>query len=53
MGVYGFPALDAFMEVYLPQMFWPTVWCALVAVVGASSLWLMRRLARPDRPDVA
>ena len=52
MGVYGFPDFGAFMEVYLPQMFWPSVWCALVALVGACSLWLMRRL-RPNRPDAA
>ena len=47
MGVYS--SLDAFTA-YLPQMFWPSVWCALVALVGASSLWLMRHLARPDHP---
>lgn len=52
MGVWGFPDLGAFMEVYLPLMFWPTVWCALVAIVGACALWLMRRL-RSDRPDAA
>lgn len=48
MGVWGFPDLGAFMEVYLPRMFWPTVCCALVALAGACSLWLMRRLRRPD-----
>jgi len=47
MGLWAFPALDAFTD-----MFWPTVWCALVALVGASSLWLMRR-ARQNRPDSA
>jgi hypothetical protein len=52
MGVYGFPDFGAFMEVYLPRMFWPSVWCAAVALVGACSLWLMRRL-RPNRPDAA
>lgn len=49
MGVWGFPDFGAFMEVYLPRMFWPSVWCAAVALVGACSLWLMRRL-RHDRP---
>ncbi|HEV2197305.1 MAG TPA: hypothetical protein VGR55_17095 [Candidatus Acidoferrum sp.] len=52
MGVYGFPDFGAFMEVYLPRMFWPSVWCAFVVLVGACSLWLMRRL-RPNRPDAA
>jgi len=51
MGVYGFPDLGAFTEV-LPRMFWPSIWCALVAVVGACSLWLVRRL-RPIHPDEA
>jgi len=51
MGVYGFPDLGAFTEV-LPRMFWPSIWCALVAVVGACSLWLARRL-RPIHPDEA
>ena len=52
MGVFGFPDFGSLMEVYLPRMFWPTIWCALVALAGASSLWLMRRL-RHDRPDAA
>ena len=50
MGVYSFPALDAFTQIYLPRMFWPSVWCAVVALVGACSVWLVRRLARPDNP---
>ena len=53
MGLYGFPDLGAFAEIYLPRMFWPTVWCAFVAIVGACSLWLMRHRARHDRPDAA
>lgn len=52
MGVYGFPGLGAFMEVYLPRMLWPSIWCALVALVGACSLRLVRRL-RPIHPDEA
>lgn len=52
MGVYGFPYFGALLEIYLPRMFWPTVWCALVALVGASALWLMRRFRR-DQPDAA
>jgi len=52
MGVYGFPDLGAFMEVYLPGMLWPSIWCAVVALVGACSLWLVRRL-RPIQADEA
>jgi hypothetical protein len=52
MGIFGFPDFGSLMEVYLPRMFWPSVWCAVVAIVGASSLWLIRRV-RPHRPDAA
>lgn len=52
MSVWGFPDFGSLMEVYLPRMFWPAVWCALVAIAGACALWLMRRL-RSDRPDAA
>jgi len=52
MGVYGFPDLGAFTAVYLPRMLWPTLWCALVAIVGACSLWFVRRL-RPIDSDEA
>lgn len=52
MGLYGFPGLAAFTEIYLPRMLWPSIWCALFALVGACSLWLLRRL-HPIHPDEA
>lgn len=52
LGVYQFSDLGAFVEIYLPRMLWPTIWCALVAIAGACSLWLVRRL-RPIHPDEA
>jgi hypothetical protein len=52
MGLYGFPGVGAFTEIYLPRMLWPSIWCALVALVGACSLWLVRRL-HPTHPDEA
>ncbi|HEX8838696.1 MAG TPA: hypothetical protein VF748_17270 [Candidatus Acidoferrum sp.] len=52
MGLYGFPGLGAFTEIYLPRMLWPSIWSALVALVGACSLWLVRRL-HPIDPDEA
>lgn len=52
MGLYGFPGLGAFTEIYLPRMLRPSIWCALVALVGACSLWLLRRL-HPIHPDEA
>ncbi|HEX8835577.1 MAG TPA: permease prefix domain 1-containing protein [Candidatus Acidoferrum sp.] len=52
MGLYNFTRFSPIMDSWIARMFWPTVWCALVALVGACSLWLMRR-SRPDRPDAA
>lgn len=52
MGLYGFSGLGAFTEIYLPRMLRPSIWCALVALVGACSLWLLRRL-HPIHPDEA
>ena len=51
-NLYNGLDLGGFSEPWLTTMFWPLVWCALVAIVGASSLWLMRRW-RHDRPDAA
>jgi|GEM_PF-3348300 len=53
MGLYDFAFFGSFREPWLTIMFWPTIWCAIVALVGASSLWLMRRRARPNQPDAA
>ena len=53
MSVYDFSRINPVVDFWLSYMFWPTVWCALVAIIGASSLWLMRHRARPDNPDAA
>jgi hypothetical protein len=53
MSVYDFPRLDAFIDVRLSRMFWPAVWSAVLALVGAGLLWRMRNRARPDHPDAA
>jgi hypothetical protein len=52
MSVYDFSRINPLLDFWLSYMFWTTVWCALVAIVGASSLWFMRRL-RHDRPHAA
>jgi len=51
MGVYGFPDLGAFTDIWLPSMFWPSVWCAAVALAGACVLAWVRSRTRPDQPD--
>lgn len=53
MSVYDFSHLDIITDVLLERMFWPTVWCAAIAVAGACLLWFVRLRTRPDRPDVA
>lgn len=51
MSVYGLPGFGEFMEVYLPQMFWPTVWCAAVALVGGGLLLWLRNRTRQENPN--
>jgi len=53
MGVYNFVPIGSIInEVWLQRMFWPSVWCAAVALAGASLLWWVRRL-RSNRADAA
>jgi tetratricopeptide (TPR) repeat protein len=53
MGLYGVTRFGNLNDVWLSQMFWPTVWCAAVALVGAFVLIWMRGRPRPDNPDAA
>lgn len=53
MGVYNVTRFGNLNDVWLSHMFWPTVWCAAVALVGAGLLWWMRDRPRPDHPDAA
>ena len=53
VGVYEFPGLGAFTEVWLPRMFWPSVWCAVVALAGASVLSWVGRRTGPDHSDAS
>lgn len=53
MGVYNFAHFGSITEVWLELMFWPTVWCAAVAIAGACLLWFVRLRTRPDHPDAA
>lgn len=53
MGVYGFPDFGAFTEIYLPSMFWPFVWCAAAALLGAGLLLWLRSRAPSDNANAA
>lgn len=53
MSVYDFAHFGSITSVWLTHMFWPTVWCAAVALAGACLLWFVRLRPRPDRPDAA
>jgi hypothetical protein len=53
MGLYNVTRFGNLNDVWLSHMFWPTVWCAAVALVGAGLLWWMRDRPRPDHPDAA
>jgi hypothetical protein len=53
MGLYNVTRFGNLNDVWLSHMFWPSVWCAAVALVGAGLLWWMRDRRRPDHPDAA
>lgn len=50
---YGAIDLQGLFDLLLGRMFWPSVWCAAVALAGACLLWFVRLRARGDRPDAA
>jgi hypothetical protein len=50
---YQFPNFDNFADIWLNRMFWPSVWCAGVALAGAILLSWVARRQRPDRPGAA
>jgi hypothetical protein len=53
MGLYDVTRFGNLNDVWLSRMFWPVIWCAAVAFVGAGLLWWMRHRPRPDNPDAA
>ena len=53
MSLYDFSGISPIVDFWLTHMFWPTVWCAAVALVGACVLVWMRHRTRPDNPDAA
>jgi hypothetical protein len=53
MNFYQFPNFDNFADIWLNRMFWPSVWCAGIALAGAILLSWVARRTRPDRPGAA
>lgn len=53
MNFYQFPNFDNFADIWLNKMFWPSVWCAGLALAGAILLSWVARRTRPDRTGAA
>lgn len=53
MGLYNSTGIGGLDDIWLTRMFWPTIWCAVIALVGACLLWWVRSRPRPDHPDAA
>ena len=53
MGLYNFTRFSPILDFWIARMFWPAVYCAALALVGAGLLWWVRHRPRPDRPDAA
>jgi hypothetical protein len=53
MGLYNSANIGGLGDIWLARMFWPTIWCAAVALAGACLLWWVRSRPRRDHPDAA
>ncbi len=53
MNVYGFIDLGSLTDVWLARMFWPSIWCAVIALGGAALLWWRARRQRSDQSRAA
>ena len=51
VNLYNFMSFGLTTDVWLARMFWPAVWCAVVAFGGALLLWRVAR--RPDPTGAA
>lgn len=52
-SVYDFTRINSAVDFWLTSMFWPTIWCAAVALAGACVLWWVRTRPRPDHTNAA
>lgn len=53
MNLFIFLHLNVITDVWIARMFWPAIWCAIVALAGALLLWWVARRQRPDDTGVA
>jgi hypothetical protein len=53
MNLLIFLHFNVSTDVWIARMFWPAIWCAIVALAGALLLWWMARRQRPDDTGVA
>jgi hypothetical protein len=52
-NLFNFLNFGIITDIWIARMFWPTIWCAVVALAGALSLWWMAHRQRPDDTGVA
>jgi hypothetical protein len=53
VNLYQRPNFDNYADIWFNRMFWPSVWCAGIALAGAILLSWVARRTRPDRPGAA
>jgi hypothetical protein len=53
MNLFFFLHFNVIADVWIARMFWPAIWCAVVALAGALLLWWVARRQRPDNTGVA
>ena len=51
--LFNFLGFGVITDVWIARMFWPAIWCAVVALAGALSLWWIAHRQRPDDTGVA
>jgi len=51
--LFNFLGFGGVTDVWIARMFWPAIWCAVVALAGALSLWWIAHRQRPDDTGVA
>jgi hypothetical protein len=52
-NLFNFLNFGVITDVWIARMFWPTIWCAVVALAGSLLLWWVARRQRPDDTGLA
>jgi hypothetical protein len=53
MNLYHFMGFGFITDLWIARMFWPSIWCVVVALAGALLLWLVGRRQRTDDTGTA